>query len=91
MGILVKGETQKHSILQGYYTNKLRIERKFQLRALTSEYTFTKQTSQVFFDNLYGEQNLKIYKWKWHVLFSGNEDRDVTQEQEVESMGAFDP
>ena len=28
MGKLVKGETQKRSILQGDYTNKLRIERK---------------------------------------------------------------
>ena len=28
---------------------------------------------------MYGEQNLKIYKWEWHVVFSRNEDRDVTK------------
>ena len=26
-----------------------------------------RETSQVFSDNLYDEQNLKIYKWEWQL------------------------
>ena len=62
--------------------NKLRLERKLFIKkklqkTLTSEYT-----SQVFFDNLQSEQNMKIYKWGWYIVFSRREERDVAQGQE---------
>ena len=49
------------------------------LKTLTSEHINLGIHFTSFLDNLYSEQNWKIYKCEWHVVFSRSEERDVAQ------------